>query len=111
MLRNEYTGSKSDNAFGRHQTQQENTYLSRKIERQQLATDYYHGGSQGQIKRPVAVSQELAPGELTQWKKTVYTNMTSRVLDGHRKQEDLASSHWNSLMVTKSERGWPGSHS
>ena len=29
--------------------------------------------------------------------------MTSRVLDGHRKQEVLASSNWNS-MLTKSER-------
>mmetsp|Transcript_9296 Transcript_9296/g.12644 ORF Transcript_9296/g.12644 Transcript_9296/m.12644 type:complete len:184 (+) Transcript_9296:517-1068(+) len=29
--------------------------------------------------------------------------MTSRVLDGHRKQEDLKISNWNSLM-TKSER-------
>ena len=49
------------------------------------------------------MSQDL---ELEKYKKTVFTNMTSRVLDGHRKQEALASSSWNSLMV-KSDRGVP----
>jgi hypothetical protein len=83
-------------------TYQENTYLSRKIERQGQM-DYYQK-SCGQIKRPQAVSQELDRGELSSWKKTVYTNMTSRVLDGHRKQEALQSSiNWNSQMC-KSER-------
>ena len=87
--------SKSDNAIVRSFTYQENSYLSRKIERQGQM-DYYQRNA-GQIKRPQAASQELERGELSSWKKTVYTNMTSRVLDGHRKQEALQSSiNWNS---------------
>jgi len=48
--------------------------------------DYYQK-STGTLKRPVSSSQELNYDATC--KKTVYTNMTSRVLDGHRKQEDL----------------------
>ena len=54
------TDSKSDNVLSNNNQQAvyyENSYLSRKIERQQMSNEYYHGAvSQGAIKRPLAVS-------------------------------------------------------
>ena len=81
---NNYSASKSDNIAGRHQ----NLYLSRKIERQ----DYYQKSS-GSIKRPN--DDESLGRKSSEYKKNVYTNMTSRVLDGHRKQEE-SRMNWNS---------------
>lgn len=51
----------------------------------------------------MTVSQDL---DSDKYKKNVFTNMTSRVLDGHRKQEVMASNSWNSLMI-KSDRSLP----
>lgn len=100
MFNDEYSAFKSEQDV-QQWPYQENSYLSRKIERQGQI-DYYQRSS-GALKRPVATSQEVDRGDFSQWKKTVYTNMTSRVLDGHRKQEDMKLSNWNSMM-TKSER-------
>ena len=54
----------------------------------------YYGG--GQLKKPGNSSRsnlsDLDRHEMTAWKKSLHTNMTSRVLEDRNRQDDLRSS-------------------